>query len=41
MDHACGAVVPLIISHTSGVLCPLYLLEQRGMITGFDPKNIV
>jgi len=36
MLHPHGAVVPRIIGDASGVLSRLDLLEQIGMITGFD-----
>src|SRR5262252_10112387 len=36
MDHACGAVVPLISGDVPRVLRGLDVLEQRGMITSFD-----
>src|SRR5215510_3588164 len=41
MDHPCGVVVSLIQSAPSGVLRRLHLLEEIGMITCFDTKNIV
>src|SRR5215217_1276821 len=40
MDHPCSAVVSLIIGHTSGVLCCLYLREAIGMIAFFDAEKI-
>jgi hypothetical protein len=41
MDHMRRAVVPLIIGHTPGVLCCLYVLEQRGMIAFLDTQDAV
>src|SRR4029453_5801126 len=41
MDHTCGPVMSFVIGHAPGVLRCLHLLEQKGMITFFDTKNIV
>ena len=41
MDQPCGAVVSFIIGDAPGVLRRLHLLEQKGMIAFFDPKDIV
>ena len=41
MDNPGSAVVSLIRGHASGVLRPLHLLEQKGMIAFFDSKDRV
>src|SRR5262249_2120877 len=41
MEHPGSTVVSFIIGHASSLLCRLYLLEQKGMIAFFDPKDIV
>ena len=39
MSNPCGTVVPLIMTHPSGVLRRVHLREQMAMITLFDPSN--
>ena len=41
MDNPGSAVVSLIRGHASGVLRPLHLPEQKGMIAFFDSKDRV
>jgi hypothetical protein len=41
MHETRSAVVSLIIGHTAGVRRCLHLLEQKGMIAFFDPKDRV
>jgi hypothetical protein len=41
MPHAGSTVVAFIIGHTSSLFRRLDLLEQKGMITFFAPKDIV
>jgi hypothetical protein len=41
MDQPYSAVMPRIRGDASGVLSRLDLLEQVGMITGFDPEDVV
>jgi hypothetical protein len=40
VDKTCGTVVPLLIGDAPGVLRRLHLVEQKGMITGFDAEEI-
>ena len=41
MHQTRGAVVPRIMGDTAGVVRCLDVLEQPGMVPGFDPEDIV